>query len=139
MNLNRILFLAFVAATIIVLAKVAYPSGIGQSYRIFDGLYWLSVSYVPSYFVYLLVVYLPRRRDQKTLSVFVANQTSILIGDGQAVYAELSKAANHTSAATPSAEDFKTICSRIDPAANAPLLKAIQHVGVRELDRISSR
>jgi hypothetical protein len=97
MSVNRILCLVFVVAIIVVAGKIAYPSGNALSYRVFDGFYWLSVSYLPSYFVYLLVVYLPRRREQKNLSVFVANQTAMLIGDGQAIHAELSKAAKHTS------------------------------------------
>jgi hypothetical protein len=126
MSVHRILGLAFVVAIIFVARKIAYPSGSALSYRIFDGFYWLSVSYVPSYFVYLLVVYLPRRRAQKNLSVFVANRTAMLVGDGEAIYSELSKAANHTSIATPSADDFKTICGQIHPAANSPLLRRIQ-------------
>lgn len=126
MSVNRILCFAFVIAIIVVAARIAYPPHNALSYRVFEVLYWLSVSYVPSYFVYLLVVYLPRRRDQRNLSVFVANQTAMLIGDGQAVHAALSKAANHISTAIPSADDFKTICAQIDPVASAPLLKNIQ-------------
>ena len=121
--MDRILFLAFALATIVLIGKIVYPSGANLWYRAFDGVYWLSVSYIPSYFVYLLIVYLPRRRDQKNLSVFVANQTSMLIGDGQAILAELEKAAGHTSSTPPTAGDFKTICERIDPTSDAPLLK----------------
>jgi len=92
----------------------------------FDFLYWLSVSYVPSYLVYLFVVYLPRRKDQRALSVFVANQTAMIGGDGQAILNELSKAAGHSVEGTPTIEDFKIICSQINPSGNAPILKRIQ-------------
>lgn len=126
LTINRSLGIAFALAAAIVALKIAYPSGESICSRVFDGLYWLSVSYVPSFFVYLFVVYLPRRRDQKTLSVFIANQTAMLIGDGQAILSELSKAASHSAATPPSEEDFKIICTSINPAGNAPLLKRLQ-------------
>lgn len=123
MTVNTKLSIAFAVSITFVILKIIFPSGYTLSYRIFDALYWLSVSYIPAYFVYLFVVYIPRRRDQKTLSIFVANRTAMLIGDGQAILHELSKAANHSVDTTPSAEDFNKICSNINPNDRAPLLK----------------
>ena len=123
MNINKGLSLALVASVAIVILKIEFPSGTSIYYRIFEAAYWFSVSYVPGFLVYIFIVYLPRKRDQKALSVFIADQTAMLFGDLQVLVNELSKAANHPIGAKPTAEDFNIICSKINPNDKAPVLK----------------
>ena len=123
MNINKNLGIALIIALFIVVEKIfVTPSG-DVLYRAFEVAFWISVSYVPGYFVYLFVVDFPRKRDQKNLSVFVANQTSILYGDAQVVLSELSKAADHPVGVMPSAEDFDIICKKISPHDKAPIFR----------------
>jgi hypothetical protein len=127
MNFNRMLFFTFLLALVIVFLKVPFPQIFDTNnrvwYRILDALYWLAVSYLPAYLVYLFVDYLPKQRDLSRLSVFIANQTAMVIGDGQYIFTELSKAANQMDISVPSAQDFNNICININPNDNAPLLK----------------
>jgi hypothetical protein len=109
---------------IVVGAKVAWPTGSSIGYRMFDALYWLCVSFIPGYFVYVLVIYLPRKRDQRALAVFISNYSSRLVGDARSILSELEKASGYKINNTPTLEDFKKLCERIKPLSAAPLIKS---------------
>lgn len=121
--INRLLLCVFVFAIVVISVKVLYPSGQTISYRIFDGIYGICVSYVPSYFVYILAVYLPRKRDQNNISVFVANHNTIIWGDAQAILNEAAKQAGIDLPQEITVETVDAIFALIDPRAQAPMIK----------------
>ena len=71
---------------------------------------------------------IPRNQDLKNIRPFLANQAAMLAGDGEAVVAELKKAARYEGADPSTRQDFVAICERINPSGPAPLLRSVQHI-----------
>jgi hypothetical protein len=110
-------------ASFLHIARVVYPSGTSFRYRIFEGFYWLAASYIPAYFMFALTADLPRNWDLKKLQPFLATQTRIVAGGGQAVLADFEKAARYKSANPPTKEHFVEICKPINWLGQAPLAR----------------
>ena len=63
-------------------------------------------------------MYLLRSKDQKTLSVFIANQTAMIIGDGQ-----LSKASRHSVDGYRSSKISRSSVAVINPSGTALIFR----------------
>jgi hypothetical protein len=116
-----LLLLAFLAI-VVLLIKVGHPTGDSIRYRMFDVLYWLSVSYIPGYIIYFLISALPRRRDRKIIFPFVATQSSIIIGSSKGILQDLEKASGQSLVGTISKNSIALILENIDPNSNSPVL-----------------
>jgi hypothetical protein len=119
--------LVFFVALVLLVARLRSPSGdlMGASlgYRMFEVLFRLAASYIPAHMMFALVTDLPRHQDLNHIRPFLASQTAMLAGDGQAVLAALQKAAGHEAADPPTQETFVDICKRIHPLGSSPMVR----------------
>ena len=117
----------FFVALVILVVRIRYFSGDplssdSQGERLFEMLFRLAASYIPAYLMFALVIDLPRNQDLKNLRPFLANQTAMLAGDGEAVLKELKKASGYEAHDPPTKEDFVEICQRIDPGGPSAIM-----------------
>jgi hypothetical protein len=119
--------IVFLVALGFLVARIGYSSndlmGASLGGRMLEVLFRLAASYIPAYLMFALVTDLPRNQDLNHIRPFLASQTAALAGGGQAVLAELKKAAGYESADPPTKEDFEEICKRINPLGPASLAR----------------
>ncbi len=122
MRVNWPLHIMAGAAIGLIVGQVVWPTATDAAGRTRDAFFWLAISYLPGYLVYTLVVALPRWRDISKMSLFIANKTANLVGDGQSLLKEIQKAAGQQEKWPETKANVEAACSKIKPNSQAPLV-----------------
>ncbi|BDU68404.1 hypothetical protein GETHOR_05050 [Geothrix oryzae] len=122
-NKERALLLGFIASSFLILLKVWLPASTSISYRLLDSLYWLAVSFVPGYFIYLLVAYLPIKRDRRLLAPFIASQSSQICVRALFLLRDISNETGIPLSMQSSKEEIDQAWSKIDRERPGPAIK----------------
>ena len=123
MNKEAGLFAAFLAFAIVIISRVWFAIDQPLMNRLIDSLYWLAVSYVPGYFVYLSVAYFPMKRDRQLLAPFIARESEQVPLMAMALLRDLNRVMSCSLTMNSRLVEIEEVWVQIDRESIGPAIK----------------